>query len=261
MRIGFIGTGSMGGMLAKAFVRLGMPDFEVAGYNRTSSKLERIVEEFPNVRQADSAFSLAKMSDLIFICVKQGDVQAVLDEIKPHLTPDQFFVSINSAWSISELESQIPCKTVKIIPSITQEALSGVMLTMYGSRMNLQDRQHFESVCSHIAFPVVINESDVRVCSDLTSCGPAFISQVLLSFSDAAVRQGGIPQELADRLVKYTIYGVGKLFVEEQYTFEQVLSRVTVPGGVTEEGLKVLSPGLDGLFDRVLLATKLHKHK
>ncbi|MFC4768371.1 pyrroline-5-carboxylate reductase dimerization domain-containing protein [Effusibacillus consociatus] len=256
MRLGFVGTGSMGGMLVRAFVRSGLPDVEVAAYNRTAWKLDRIIVENPNVRKMDSASSLAKFSDFIFLCVKPADVLTVLKEIRTSMSPDKFLISINSAWSLSELESEVSSKVIKIIPSITQEALSGVMLTMYGSRATPTDRQLFEATCRGISFPVVIKENDVRVCSDLTSCGPAFLAFVLQSFASAAVRQGGIPPQQADQLVKYMIYGLGKLFVKEGYEFEEIISRVSLPGGVTEAGLKVLKPAMEGVFDDVLTTTK-----
>ncbi|WP_018132094.1 late competence protein ComER [Effusibacillus pohliae] len=256
MRIGFVGTGSMGGMLVRAFVRSHLPNLQVMACNRTASKLEQLVAQYPKVRKLDSASSLAKSCDFLFLCVKPGDVQAVLDDIGPHLSSGQFLVSINSAWSLASLESATPCKVIKIIPSITQEALSGAMLTMYGSRLTSQDREQFETICRSIACPVVIQEEDTRICSDLASCGPAFFAWLLQSFAEAAVRQGGISEEQADHLVKQMIYGLGKLLVEEQYDFAQVVSRVSVPGGITEEGLKVLQPAVQGVFDKLLIATR-----
>lgn len=256
MRIGFIGTGNMGGMLARAFVRSDMPDVEVVACNRTVSKLDELVAKHPRIRKAEDAVSLAKSCGFIFVCVKPEDVPAVLDQIQAYLTPGQFLVSINSVWPVAALEAATPCKIVKIIPSVTQEALSGVILTIYGSRLSREDRNLFETACRHIGYPVSINEDELRVSSDLTSCGPAFLAFLLRSFAEAAVRQSGIPRERADQLAKHMVFGLGKLLVEENCTFDSIISRVAVPGGITEKGLNVLESAAAGLFDRVLLATK-----
>lgn len=256
MRIGVIGTGSMGGMLARAFARSAIPNVEIAAFNRTPSKLEQIIFEYPTIQKMGSISSLAQASHVIFVCVKPRDVQAVLDSIQPYLTRDQFLVSINSAWSIADLEQATPCKVVKIIPSITQESLSGVILTMYGSRLTLADHEVIDSLLQAISIPVVIDESQTRVSSDLTSCGPAFFSYVLQSFALAAERQGNISREQADKLVITMIYGLAKLYVEEGFSFDDVIKRVAIPGGVTAEGLKVLQSALDGVFEQVMTATR-----
>jgi competence protein ComER len=256
LRIGFIGTGSMGGMLIRSFVRSGEQDIEVAAFNRTLSKLQQITAHFPNVKQMESAISVAETCDVIFICVKPKNVREVLDAIEPALTSEKFIFSINSVWSLESLEAATPCKVAKIIPSITQEALAGAILTMYGSRLTAEDRDLMSSLLKNISQPIDIREDDVRICSDLASCGPAFFSFLLYSFSSAAVQTGGISREQATELVKYMIYGVGKLLVEEGYSFEEIIQRVSVPGGVTAEGLKVLQPSTEGMFDEVFNATR-----
>lgn len=255
MRIGFIGTGSMGGMLTKAYARSAISTVEIAAYNRTAAKLDQIIFEYPAIQKVDSAAQLVTSSQVIFLCVRPGDVQAVLDSILPLLTRDQFLISINSVWSIKDLETLTPCKVVKIIPSITQEARSGAILTMYGTRLTPSDYEMMEILLQAISFPIPIAENETRVSSDLTSCGPAFLSFILQSLTIAAEKQG-IPIEQADKLVKTMIYGLAKLFIEEGLSFEQIINRVAVPGGVTAEGLKVLQTELDGVFDQVLAATK-----
>jgi competence protein ComER len=244
-------------MLTKAFARAAIANVEIVAFNRTPAKLDKIVLEYPAVQKMDSAASLGKTSQVIFLCVKPGDVQTVLNSLQPCLTRDQFLVSINSVWSIADLEQAAPCKVVKLIPSITQESLSGAILTMYGSRLTHADLELMNSLLQAISFPIAIDEQQTRVSSDLTSCGPAFMSHVLQSFATAAERQGNLSREQADILVKTMIYGLAKLIVEEGFSFHDVIKRVAVPGGVTAEGLKVLEPALDGVFDRVLTATRL----
>ncbi|BCJ86949.1 pyrroline-5-carboxylate reductase dimerization domain-containing protein [Effusibacillus dendaii] len=256
MRLGFVGTGSMGGMLIRAFARVNLPQTEIVAFNRTAAKLDQLIYQNPSVKKIDSLPALAQSSDLIFLCVKQGDIQHVIDQILPHLTPEQILVSINSVWTLSKLESLTPCKVIKIIPSLTQEALSGVILTMYGSRITSDDREQFEAICQQISHPMQISESDIRISSDLTSCGPAFIAYFLQSFANAAVRQGQIGQKQAEEFIRYMVYGTGKLLVEEKYDFAEIISRICVPGGVTAAGIEAMEPLLDGVFDRIFIATK-----
>jgi len=57
-------------------------------------------------------------------------------------------------------------------------------------------------------------------------------------------------------MVLNTMGGTGKLMLEKDYSFEQVVSRVATKGGITEEGTKVIREQLpeviDELFNRTL---------
>ena len=261
MRIGFIGTGSMGSMLIRAFIQsTNSSGLQVVACNRSPEKLSQIVARFPQVEAVESAVETVERSDIVFLCVKPGDAPAVIQEIAPHARPEQYFVSINSAVSVASMEAVLPCRIVKVIPSITQVALSGVMLVMYGERLTLEERHELESVLEKISKPTVVDEVDLRVCSDLSSCGPAFLALLLQEVAMAAVRQGGIPRDLADSLVKDMTYGVGKLLTEEGFDFQDIIRRVSVPGGITAEGIKVLQPSMSGIFDQLLVTTRSKAH-
>ena len=70
-----------------------------------------------------------------------------------------------------------------------------------------------------------------------------------------SVCKNKLPEEIV-RMVLNTMVGTGKLMLEKDYSFEQVVSRVATKGGITEEGTKVLREQLpeviDELFNRTL---------
>jgi competence protein ComER len=261
LRIGFIGTGSMGSMLIRAFFQSTPPSkIQVVACNRTPEKLAQIVARHPQVETVKTAGEVAQRSDIVFLCVKPGDARPVIQQLLPVLRPEQFLISINSTVTLEEMEAVLPCRVVKIIPSITQVALSGATLVMHGSRLTLEERHHIESLLERISKPTVIEEDDLRVCSDLSSCGPAFLAVLLREFTMAAVRQGGIPSNLAESLVKEMTLGVGKLMTQEGFDFEDIIERVSVPGGITAEGIKVLQPSIHGVFDQLFVTTRSKAH-
>lgn len=261
MRIGFIGTGSMGSMLVRAFVQsTSSSEIQIVACNRSPEKLAQIVARHPQVVAVDTLEEVVRRSDIVFLCVKPGDARPVIQQVLPCVRQDQYFVSINSAVSLEEMEAVLPCRVVKIIPSITQVALSGVTLVMHGNRLTLEERHDIESLLELISKPTVVEEADLRVCSDLSSCGPAFLALLLREFAMAAVRQGGIPSNLAESLVKDMTLGVGKLLTQEGFDFEDIIHRVSVPGGITAEGIKVLQPSIHGVFDQLLVTTRSKAH-
>lgn len=256
MKAGFIGAGSMGSLLTGSFLRSGalLPS-DVTVATRTLSKAEALAERYPGLAVASSNILAAKGQDLIFLCVKPLDYRAVLDEIVPALEPDQLIVSITSPVTIAQLEALVPCKVAKIIPSVVNEAGLGASLFMFGTRLSASDRDMLVRLFSAISRPVEIPEREVRVASDLTSCGPAFMACLLEQFIDAAVKTTGIDRQLAGTLACEMLAGTARMLQDGICSPEALQKRVSVPGGITAAALEELRRATDGAFLRVLQTT------
>ncbi|SEB40474.1 competence protein ComER [Paenibacillus sp. GP183] len=256
MIAGFIGTGSMGSILIEAFIQSGALDpKQIIASNRTPDKVDQLAKLYPGLERAQSNIDVVSKSDLIFLCIKPGEYKKVIDEIQLALLPSQIVVSITSVVAISQLEQLLPAKISKVIPSITNYVLSGAALCMYGSRIDNDDQVLLEHLLAHISSPIRIAEENTRICSDLSSCGPAFFSFLIQCFIDAAVKETGIPYAEARLLASEMILGTGKLLTTGGFTPVALQQRVSVPGGVTAEGISVLQSELQGVFNRVVQAT------
>jgi competence protein ComER len=256
MKAGFIGTGSMGSILIEAFIHSGAfnPEQIIAG-NRTIRKVELLAETYPGLHVAGSNREVVLGSDLIFLCVKPSEFKKVIDEIKEDVLPSQFIVSITSPILLKHLEGLLPAKISKIIPSITNYVLSGATLCIHGNRMQPEDKEWLENLFAHISSPIRVSENFTRISSDISSCGPAFLAKFLQSFIDAAVEATGISIEEATLLASEMTLGTGKLLTTGGFNPATLQKRVSVPGGVTEEGLRILDDELAGIFSSVISAT------
>jgi len=261
MNVGFIGTGSMGSILIESMLRTNaLKPEQIVATNRTFAKAERLAEAYPGLRAVPTNREVALACDMIFLCVKPKEFKRVIDDIRPHVGASQTLVSITSPVLIRHLEEHIPCKIAKIIPSITNYVCSGATLTMYGSRMEPEDIANLEKLLQHLSKPLNVSEEYTRVCSDLSSCGPAFLAFFVEQFVQAAVTYTGITKEEATRLASEMVLGTGLLLTSGGFSPETLRERVTVPGGITAEGLRMLSLDLDGTFER-LIRTTHHKYK
>jgi len=261
MKVGFIGTGSMGSLLLEALIDSGsLAPNQVYASNRTPEKVIRLQQRHPGLHVCTSNAETAHNSDLIFLCVKPLQFKAILDEIGSTLRPDQMVVSITSPVQIHHLESALCCKVAKIIPSVAHRVQSGVCLCMYGSRIKEEDRQLIEHLLSPISKPILIDESFVRITSDLSSCGPAFLSFFLDQWINAAVETTGMDRGELTWIAGEMLLGTGKLLTQGGLTPHELQKRVTVPGGITAEALALLDSSLTGVFHR-LIATTHGKYK
>ncbi|MCK0471620.1 late competence protein ComER [Halalkalibacter sp. APA_J-10(15)] len=256
MKIGVIGTGSMGTILLESFIDARVyRDHDFMMTNRSIEKAYDLSEKLPMIEVVESSTNLVQHCDLIFICVKPLQFPNLLRDLKDHLNSDQIVISITSPITVSQLEEMIPSKVARTIPSILNRAMTGPSLLSFGERCKEADRAFIHELMSTISKPLVIDEAITRVSSDIVSCGPAFMSYLLQQFIDGATRQTQISKEDATTLTTNMIIGLGKLLEKGFYTLPTLQERVCVPGGITGEGIKVLEQEVDYMFDHLFQQT------
>lgn len=258
MKIGIIGTGNMGSILIEAFVegKIVSPSSMIIT-NRTIEKAMTIKKQLPGIQLTEDIKDLGTKADLIFICVKPHDVLQVVQELKPVLTEEQCLISITSPINVEQLEALVPCSVARVIPSITNRALSGVTLVTYGNRCDKKWKAVLHCLLRPISKPIEIENNITRVASDIVSCGPAFFSYLTQRFIKAAVRETEIDQETATMLASEMLIGLGELLRKGYYTLPTLQEKVCVKGGITGEGINVLENELGNIFEHIFQATQI----
>ncbi|WP_085523303.1 late competence protein ComER [Tuberibacillus sp. Marseille-P3662] len=256
MKIGIIGTGNMGTVLTQAIVDgLAVPPSHVIVTNRTLSKAYQLQEEYPNIQVAHTAEDVAKSTDITFICIKPLDIHPLLIKIRDSLDSQQTLVSITSPIKVEQIESAVDCHVARLIPSITNRALSGTTLFTFGQRCGQAQKDQLLGLAENFSDPVMIDESVTRAASDLCSCGPAFLSYLMERMVNAAVSETGISEYQATQLTSKMVVGLGHLLEKQIYTMETLKEKVRVKGGVTGKGLDVLETELGDVFEQLFQTT------
>ena len=262
MNAGFIGIGSMGGMLVRVLLRSGASSpQEVWAANRSQAKVDALASDFPGIHIANVK-QIATKCDLIFLCVGAADAAVVLAQMDGELRPAQLLVTTAAAIPLERLENRVPCRVAKLIPSITQEIGAGIALLMYGPRFTPEDRKLLENLLGRIGRPVAITESLARPVIGLTSGGPALLAYLLQFMADEAVRSNAeLSPGLARELVLETAHATTRLFSEANMTTEEIIHRVAVPGGMTALALEVLSQHVPQAWQTVFEKTGKRESK
>ncbi|WNC16828.1 late competence protein ComER [Brevibacillus brevis] len=255
-RIGFIGTGSMGSILIEALLSAkALSPSQIVIYNRTPAKADALAERHPGLLIASDNADLAKQVKVLLLCVKPLEYRAMLEQLAPALGPEHLVITITSPIKLDQLEDQVPCAVARVVPSITNAARSGISLCEFGSRIQEPQKKYILNLFSHISHPVLVTEKFLRVASDITSCGPAFLSYLLQQMIQDASTETGISQEAATYLATQMLIGMADLLKENVFTLPTLQQRVCVPGGITGEGLVALENGVPGLFAEVFRRT------
>ncbi|WP_048600653.1 late competence protein ComER [Rubeoparvulum massiliense] len=260
MKLGFIGTGNMGSILIQAFLAAGVDPNRVWITNRNLEKAKALANQYEGIHCKKRNVEVAAEADVLFLCVKPKEYENVVKEIEGICREEQYMVVITSPISLSWLEDRVPCKLVKMIPTINHLVHRGTSLIQFHSLCTLDDRKILLEVFQKISTPLEIEESFVRICSDLSSCSPAFLSFILEQWTEAAHLETGISKEAATFLLAQSIIGMGKLLEQEVFTLTTLQQKICVPGGVTGEGIEAFRPHLLPLFRHVIQTTH-RKHR
>lgn len=258
MKLGIIGTGNMGRILAEAMLDSNaVSPSSMTVTNRTKEKALLLKDTYPEISVELNAIEVAKKADLIFICVKPKEVYGIIQEIKTELKKDQCVISITSPISVTHLEKELNCSVARVIPSITNRALAGVSLITFGKNCKQKWKEDLRRLFEQISVPLEIENNITRVSSDIVSCGPAFFSYLMQRFIQAATKETDINQQTATMLASEMLIGLGELLKQGHYTLPTLQEKVCVKGGITGEGIKVIEAELGDMFEHLFQATHL----
>ena len=253
MKVGIIGYGSMGKMLLWKFSESGR--FAIGNLlisNRTPEKLA----EVSGIAAICTNRELARKADIVFVCVRPADLKTVLTEIRSDLSPETLLVSLNGSVTFEMIRQVIEHKTAKVIPSLTAEINRSQTLVCYNGLVEPSDKERLKDLLGLIGEVIELPENEVGMGSELVSCMPGFIASIFDVICRSAQDHTEIPHEQVVRMVLNTLSAAGDLMLEKGLSFEEVVLRVATPGGITEEGTKVIYDRFpqtaEALFERTL---------
>jgi pyrroline-5-carboxylate reductase len=257
LKFGFIGMGNMGSSLASGLLKNGAVSPENAMVaNRSLGKAESFAKRYPGVTVAQSNAEVAKKCGTLFVAVRADQLLGVLKEISS-AGHEVHVVVVNGAIPLSRLEDVCKGPVSKLIPSVTMEIGRGVSLISHGRSVPGTRSSSLEKALGRASKVIVVPEDRMEVATDLTSCGPALIAEMMHQFAEAGVRHG-IDRKDAWEMVLETMQGAA-LTLASGESVASLKEKVATKGGITEQGLLVLEAELPAVFDMVMERT-LAKH-
>ncbi|MBR7553351.1 late competence protein ComER [Allobacillus sp. GCM10007491] len=256
MNWGIIGTGNMGKVLLHSFTTSHAVEEEnLYLYNRTLMKAYELLNQYPNVHVERSLTNMANKCDVLLLCAKPKEILEISKKLQPHIKKEQLVISITSSISTDHLDQILPCKTARMIPSITNQSLTGATLLTFGKRTNMMDQQMIKQTCKLFSEPFEVKDDNVRAASDIVSCGPAFLSYVLEDMIQSVEQETSLKREEAVNFVETMVIGFGRLLEEKHFSLETLREKVMVKGGITGVGMEALEKEIHNSFNQVFKNT------
>lgn len=235
MKIGLIGCGNMARAMARGW---GEP---VLCFDPVSERAEELARETGG-EALDSSLQVAERADLLVLCHKPAQLEAVARELSP---VTKAVASILAATPLSTLRETYPGIPVfRFLPSLPAEVRAGAIVKALDS--SASSAAAFEAdvdeLFGRLGVLVALDESLVDIAMGLMSCAPAYVALVAEAQVDAGVRRG-IPPAQASELVVETLAGTAELLRRRGFDTLAVRREVTSPGGITARGLAALEAG------------------
>ncbi|MEM1539789.1 MAG: pyrroline-5-carboxylate reductase [Candidatus Bathyarchaeia archaeon] len=231
--IAVIGAGMIGEAMVKSFLKKGYEGGVIA----TRRSLEKLKElEALGAKVTTSNKEAAGKADIIFLCVKPGDIEKVVREISGEIK-GKLVISTAATIPLKFYKKIAPhAKFVRTMPNIA--ALVQESFTAYccDEDVTESDKKKIEKLLSLIGACQEVEEKYMDAITALSGSGPAYISIIIEALMYAGLRVG-LPRNLALYSAAQTVLGTGKLILETQEHPAKIKDMVTTPGGTTIEAI------------------------
>ena len=254
-RLGFIGTGSMGGALARAAVKNTDPKTVVLS-NRTWSKAAELAAE---LGCAVGAIEEAAAAEYIFLGVKPKDMAACLGGIAPILRARKGeFVLVSMAAGLDTAAIQTLAggeyPVIRLCPNTPVAVGKGLVAWCARNATEAQTAALME-IMSGAGLWDECPESLMDAASVLGGCTPAYAYLFIEALADGAVC-AGMPRAQALRYAAKAVEGAAALCGQSGKHPGVLKDEVCSPGGSTIEGvLKLEELGFRAAASQALLAS------
>ena len=238
MTVGFIGTGNMGGALAKAAAKSG---HEILLSDKSMEKAEALAEAL-NAKAVTVAE--AALCDYVFLGVKPQMLKDLLAELAPVLALRKdpgILVSMAAGVAMADIQDWLGMEypIIRIMPNTPVAVGSGVILYDAAENVSIQDIAGFVSILSQAGLLNRLPESLIDAGSAVSGCGPAFAAMFIEALADGGVKCG-LPRDKAQTYAAQMVLGTAKLLLESGQHPGQLKDAVCSPGGSTIAGVDAL---------------------
>ena len=200
MKVGFIGTGNMGGALAHAAAQSPAPA-ELLLSNRTPEKAQALAQQL-GATVSDNE-TIARTCDYIFLGVKPQMMADLLSRLQPILSRRQegfVLVSMAAGLTLQRLGEMagLSCPILRIMPNTACAVGAGLTLYVPSPEVTEEQLSAFLTLMSASGRLEPLEEHLIDAGSAVAGCGGAFVSLFLEALADGAVTCG-LPRDKARR--------------------------------------------------------------
>jgi pyrroline-5-carboxylate reductase len=255
LKVAILGAGKMGGILLQAFLKNNLlhPDQIVATVAHPE-RAHALSAQF-GVQVGTDNLEAARAADVILLGVKPLQVPALVEQIRPALTPQKVLLSFAASVKTSAIEEAAGMQlgVIRAMPN-TPAMLAAAITALCAGRFVTEEQLNIaQRIFGTVGRTVIVDEKHMDAVTGLSGSGPAFIYIIIEALAEAGVNVG-LPRDVATLLAAQTTFGSARMVLETGYHPALLKDAVTTPAGCTVDGILELEEG--GLRVTLIKAVK-----
>jgi pyrroline-5-carboxylate reductase len=192
-------------------------------------------------RRGDDNIAAASGAAVVVIAVKPQDIDDLLTEIGPGLTPEQTVVSVAAAITTRHIEERIAegVPVVRAMPNAPATVHEGMAGICAGAHAGDEHVALAEDLLGHLGRVVRVPESWMDAVTAISGSGPAYFALLAEAMIEAGILLG-VSREISTTLVVQTMFGTAKQLRDVGMHPVELRESVTSPGGTTIAAIREL---------------------
>lgn len=236
--IAFIGVGNMARAIFSGMLASGYPADKIIGTSRTAEKRDHYQQAFGISMLADNEEAL-KRADVVVLCVKPAQIQAVIENFSAHVRADQLFISVAAGVELESMEHWLgqPVALVRSMPNTPSQLGAGVTGLIANTHTSETQKHWVTELFSSVGDSVwVEKEEHMHAVTSLSGSAPAYFFRFLEAMIKNGVEQG-VDEETSRKLAGLTMMGAARMVIDLDDPISQLRKNITSPNGTTEQAL------------------------
>ena len=246
-----LGLGSMNGAILSGFLGAGTAPEDIIATSRSAASAQARSEQYGVTVLAEEQDEAANrtaagQADIVFLGVKPHQITDLCAEIRDALKPEAVVVSVAAAVTLDMMEQALAPgqPAIRTMPNTPLSVGQGVVGLAAGTHSSEQQTQQVAELMGASGAVHILAEEQIDALTGVAGSGPAYAFYLAEHMAAAGVEMGLDP-ELAADLAAQTLYGAGRMLVENRPSHTatpadaaQLRSDVTSPNGTTQKAIE-----------------------
>lgn len=249
MKIGFIGTGNMGGAMIDGILASGMvAASHIYVSDISDAQLAKYKEK--GIHTSTDNKITAEHADYIFLTVKPQFYEAVLAGLTDFSQKIYITVAPGITTEFIRRALDDSTKVVRTMPNTPALVGEGVTAVCRGKHLTDAEYKTVKELIGAFSEVYELEEDKMDAIISVSGSSPAYVYMMIDAMAKSGENQG-IPYEIALKMAAKTVLGAAKLLLSSTDSAELLIDRVCSKGGTTIEAVNHLKnhgfyPLIDG---------------
>ncbi|WP_421848263.1 pyrroline-5-carboxylate reductase [Marinomonas sp.] len=238
LSIAFIGVGNMARSIFSGMLASGYPADKIIGTSRTPEKRDYYHAQYGISMLADNDEAVSQ-ADVVVLCVKPAQMQAVVEDFSSCVREDQLFISVAAGVELDSLAHWLgkPVAVVRSMPNTPSQIGAGMTGLIANEHTTDEQKNWTSKLFSSVGNSVwVEDEAHMHTVTSLSGSAPAYFFRFLEAMVKNAKEQG-LDEETSRELASNAMFGAARMVMELDEPIDQLRKNITSPKGTTEQAL------------------------